>query len=360
MRSTPSPAWPAAGLTLDTWPVGTGPYMMTEYVAGPAPRDEAQPELPRRAVSVRGHARRQGGGPARRLRQDRCRSSTRIVFDHREARRAAAARKFRQGYLRRAEVFERTDYGHRTTWSTMQDSEEVRAEYQDKGFKLPADRRRRTAGIIGFNMLDPVIGKGDTPEQQANATASCARRSRSPSTGRSTRKIFPKKAGETAMGPLPPGIFGSRHGTPEGVNPVTHKVVDGKTCAARIDEAKKLLVEAGYPNGRDAQDRQAAGAQLRLLRACRRPSARPEIDWMVEQFAKIDIQLEVRATDNNQFQDKVRKGKHQIFWLGWLADYPDAENFLFLLYGPERQDACPTARTPRTTRTPSTTSCSRS
>jgi ABC-type oligopeptide transport system substrate-binding subunit len=54
----------------------------------------------------------------------------------------------------------------------------------------------------------------------------------------------------------------------------------------------------------------------------------------VRQFAKIGIQLEVRATDNNQFQDKVRKGKHQVFWLGWLADYPDAENFLFLLYGP--------------------------
>jgi ABC-type oligopeptide transport system substrate-binding subunit len=55
---------------------------------------------------------------------------------------------------------------------------------------------------------------------------------------------------------------------------------------------------------------------------------------VVRQFAKIDIQLEVRATDNNQFQDKVRKGKHQVFWLGWNADYPDAENFLFLLYGP--------------------------
>ena len=55
---------------------------------------------------------------------------------------------------------------------------------------------------------------------------------------------------------------------------------------------------------------------------------------MVRQFAKLGIQLEVRATDNNQFQDKVRKGKHQVFWTGWLADYPDAENFLFLLYGP--------------------------
>jgi hypothetical protein len=54
----------------------------------------------------------------------------------------------------------------------------------------------------------------------------------------------------------------------------------------------------------------------------------------VRQFAKLGIQLEVRATDNNQFQDKVRKGNYQVFWLGWLADYPDAENFLFLLYGP--------------------------
>ena len=90
------------------------------------------------------------------------------------------------------------------------------------------------------------------------------------------------------------------------------------------------------------------------------PERKPEIDWVVHQFAKLDIQLEVRATDNNQFQDKVRKGKHQIFWLGWLADYPDAENFLFLLYGPNAQDQVTTARTPPTTRTPSTTGCSRS
>jgi ABC-type oligopeptide transport system substrate-binding subunit len=30
----------------------------------------------------------------------------------------------------------------------------------------------------------------------------------------------------------------------------------------------------------------------------------------------------------------MRKGKQQVFFWGWLADYPDAENFLFLLYGP--------------------------
>jgi len=42
----------------------------------------------------------------------------------------------------------------------------------------------------------------------------------------------------------------------------------------------------------------------------------------------------VRATDYNRFQDKMRRGSAQIFLWGWNADYPDAENFLFLLYGP--------------------------
>ncbi|HEY4067075.1 MAG TPA: ABC transporter substrate-binding protein, partial [Burkholderiaceae bacterium] len=64
------------------------------------------------------------------------------------------------------------------------------------------------------------------------------------------------------------------------------------------------------------------------------PEYRAELDWMVKQFAKLGVQLEIRATDYNQFQEKMLKGKQQIFWWGWFADYPDAENFLFLFYGP--------------------------
>jgi peptide/nickel transport system substrate-binding protein len=41
----------------------------------------------------------------------------------------------------------------------------------------------------------------------------------------------------------------------------------------------------------------------------------------------------VRATDYNRFQDKLRKGNVQLYFLGWNADYPDPENFLFLLHG---------------------------
>ena len=93
------------------------------------------------------------------------------------------------------------------------------------------------------------------------------------------------------------------------------------------------MADAGYPEGRDVE----TGRPLVLnydFYALPTPERKIEIDWVVRQFAKLNIQLEVRATDNNQFQDKIRKGKHQVYWTGWNADYPDAENFMQLLYGP--------------------------
>ena len=215
----------------------------------------------------------------------------------------------------------------------MQDSEEVRKEYLDKGFRLNRGSDVNSY-FIGFNMLDPVVGNGDGAEATPERIARNRKLRQAISIAidwEEYAKVFPKKAGDTAQSPLPPGIFGSREGTPEGVNPVTHAWKDGKAVRRPIADAKKLMADAGYPSGRDAK----TGRPLVLnydFYAPATPERKPEIDWVVRQFAKIDIQLEVRATDNNQFQDKVRKGKYQVFWLGWNADYPDAENFLFLLY----------------------------
>ena len=315
------------GLSLNTWPVGTGAYMMSEYVQD------------RRHVLVRNPNYRADPYPCDGMPGDKeaglladCGKNMpfidKIVFTN-EKEGSSLSAKFRQGFLDIPEI-ERFEWGV-TFGIEMEDSEDRAKEYTDKGFQLP-----RTVDIsnwyLGFNWLDPVVGKGDTPEQQTRNRKLRQALSIAIDWEERTR-IFPKDAGETAMGPLPGGLFGSRHGTPEGINPVTHRWVDGKAVRRSIEDARQLMVEAGYPDGRDA----ATGKPLVLnydYLSAPTPEARAGLDWMVKQFAKLGVQLEIRATDYNQFQDKVRRGKHQIFWWGWLADYPDAENYLFLLYGP--------------------------
>jgi ABC-type transport system substrate-binding protein len=318
------PGMAERGLTLDMWPVGTGPYMMVEFV-------KDRYHVMKRNPNYRGEPYPCEGAPGDKEAGllDDCGKTmpfidTLVSTIEREA--VPKQGKFRQGFYD-IEVFERTDTGM-DYLVAMQDSEEVRREYLDKGFRLNRGSDVNSY-FIAFNMLDPVIGDGNSPAQAARNRK--LRQALSIAIDwEEYSKVFPKKAGDTAMGPLPPGIFGSREGTAEGVNPVTHRWVDGKPQRRPIEEAKQLMVEAGYPNGRDAN----TGKPLVLnydFYAPPTPERKPEIDWVVRQFAKIDIQLEVRATDNSQFQDKVRKGKYQVFWLGWNADYPDAENFLFLL-----------------------------
>ena len=142
--------------------------------------------------------------------------------------------------------------------------------------------------------------------------------------------IFQNGRGIVAQGPIPSGIFGYRAGE-AGVNPVTHVWRDGAAHRRPLADAKRLLAEAGYPGGRDARSGQPL--VLYLDTVTRGPGDQARFDWWRKQLAKLSIQLEVRATDWNRFQDKIRKGSEQMFFLGWNADYPDPENFLFLLDG---------------------------
>ena len=105
--------------------------------------------------------------------------------------------------------------------------------------------------------------------------------------------------------------------------------------ASPIEHAKKLLAEAGYPDGRD--EKTGKPLVLYLDTTATGPDDKARLDWIRKQFQTIDMQLVVRNTDYNRFQDKMRKGNAQIFHWGWNADYPDPENFLFLLYGPNAQ-----------------------
>ena len=72
---------------------------------------------------------------------------------------------------------------------------------------------------------------------------------------------------------------------------------------------------------------------------------------MVRQFGKLDIQLDVRATDNNQYQDKVRRRSTSSSGAAGTPTTRTRRTFSSCSRAGAPR-ACRTARTPRTTRTP--------
>jgi oligopeptide transport system substrate-binding protein len=178
---------------------------------------------------------------------------------------------------------------------------------------------------MGFNMLDSTVG--GTSEQarklrQAIAIAVDYEEYIS---------IFTNGRGVAAQGVLPPGIYGFAEDQ-AGINPYVYDWRDGKTQRKKIEAAKQLMAEAGYAGGIDPKTKDALILYFDTVATS--VDDRPRMNWYRKQFEKLGIKLVIRSTDYNRFQEKMRTGNAQIYVWGWNADYPDPENFFFLLYGP--------------------------
>jgi oligopeptide transport system substrate-binding protein len=133
-------------------------------------------------------------------------------------------------------------------------------------------------------------------------------------------RVFANGRGIAAQSPLPPGIFGFDEAYK---NPYR--------AAVDLERAKKLLSEAGYPGGIDP----ATQKPLRMTfdTGNTSPSSLLQYEFFVRAWRQLGLNVVVDATSYNQFQDKIRRNAYQIFLWGWVGDYPDPENFLFLLWG---------------------------
>ena len=317
------PGMAEANQSLDVWPVGTGPYMMTVHQPNRQIRLVRNPNFRGEPYPAEG----QPGDAAAGLLADAGRTMPFIdeaVYSM-ESETIPYWNKFLQGWYDASGIS--SDNFDQAVRAGSGGEAELTPEMRAQGIALKT-AVSASSFYTGFNMLDPVVGGlGERPRKLRQALAIAL-------DIEEYIAIFANGRGIPAQGPLPPGLFGYRDGE-AGINPVVYDWVDGRPRRKAIAEAKRLLAEAGWPGGRDA----ATGRPLVLNfdTAARGPDDKARLDWLRKQFRKLDIELVIRGTDYNRFQDKMREGTAQIFEWGWNADYPDPENFLFLLFGPNRK-----------------------
>lgn len=319
------PGLSANNISLNWYPVGTGPFMLTVNDPNRVMILERNPNYREDFYPSEGESEDQING----LLKDAGRLlpllDKAVYALEKEA--IPLWTKFMQGY------YDRSGIGSDSFDQAVKvggDGISLSDEMQAKGVRLEKEIVLGTY-YTGFNMQDSVLGDTGTKAErerkrklrQAIAIAYDQNEMIS---------IFMNGRGVEGMSPLPAGIFGHIEGE-AGINKQVYDWVDGKPKRKSLEVAKKLLAEAGYPNGRDAK----TGKPLVLNLDTTGGSSSAIQAWMVKQFEKLNIHLNIRATDYNRFKEKMSTGNAQIFQWGWLADYPDAENFLFLLYGPNSQ-----------------------
>lgn len=312
--------------TLDWWPVGTGPYMLSKNDPNSRMVLERNPNFRGEAYPSEGEQ----GDAERGLLTDAGKTMPfieRAVYT-REKEGIPLWNKFLQGYYDLSGIG--SDSFDQAVRVSLEGEAALSPEMEAKGIRLDTSIAP-TIFYLGANWLDPVVGGsqgGDAAERSRKLRQALA----IAVDWEEYLSIFANGRGVPSHSPVAPGIFGYRDGA-EGMNPVTHEWKDGKAQRRPIEAARKLLAEAGYPDGRDAQTGQPL--VLYLDTTTRGPGDKSIVDWWRKQFAKLSIQYEPRQTDWNRFQEKLRKGTAQLFIVGWSADYPDPENFMFLLHGPQ-------------------------
>ena len=297
----------------DDHPVGTGPYILSEYDKQSRYVLERSPNW----YGVRHPEWRAPSGVFPSEGDEEDRTSGRLDYagrslpfiDRVEVRREKENiprfNKFIQGYYDASGII-------KESFDKVVQEDALSTEMAERGISL-GKSVALDVFYIGFNLDDSVVGRsgGERSRKLRQAMGLVIDVDE-------YSRIFMNGRGVPAQSPVPPGIYGYES--------------DYENPYARVDltRAKKLMEEAGYENGIDPE----TGEALRLTfdSADTSTAGITQIRFYTSAWKQLGIDVRIEATNYNQFLEKLRNGGYQVFQSGWVADYPDPENFFFLLW----------------------------
>jgi len=187
-------------------------------------------------------------------------------------------------------------------FSSVVDKGELRQEMAAKGIQF-LKLEQASLYFLLFNMKDPVVGT-------------------SPGLRRAISLAFDREEFSEKF----------RNGRAVKAVSLVPRIVPGHTGRAafpydfNLEKAKEELTKAGFPEGKGLP-------ALRLDLRGTSTNNRQQGEFVRAALARIGLQVEVVVNPLPGYLEKERNGNIQ-FTLGvWDSDYPDAENFLALLYG---------------------------
>lgn len=178
-------------------------------------------------------------------------------------------------------------------------------------------------GFTAFNFLDPVVG-GFSPEKVALRRAIALAYD-----GDDLVKVVYQDSAQRAQMPIPPGVIG--------YDP-TYR--GGNTYDPEL--ANRLLDRFGYKRGKDSFRTLPDGSRLELVRnSYTGGTARDEDLIWQKSMQRIGLRFRSEVLTGAESAKRSTTCTTMLFGANWVADYPDGENFMQLLYGPNSNESNP-------------------
>lgn len=285
------------GLEFHLNPVGTGPYLLSEWRQGLRLRFVRNPNYAHSFYPQEGSASDSASGLLRDA-GARLPLVSRIdltIFEETQPMWLNFLRRF----LDRSSI-PKDNYAEAVT-----PDRNLQGTMSERGIRLKVQQELDVTYLV-FNFHDSLMGKNKALRQAMSLAADIETAIERFSNGRAIR----------AHSPLPPGIFGY------------DSTYRGTWTHYDLEAARRKLAEAGFPEGKGLPELTyltTANAEVRQLG-----------EHFAQNMAQIGIRVKLDPCSWPEYLERIKTRRFQMARSAWQADYPDPENFLQLLYGPNQ------------------------